>query len=78
MFYRFSPDEMVPAAGQGILAISAVPGICRLLRQLNHEDAHSVPERNALAGLLGGDCPLRWGAMQSWMGRFHALWIFRH
>ena len=56
--YRFSPNEMVPAAGQGIMAIQTRAGeYAGLLRQLNHEDAaFCAGTERRLSGLLGGDC----------------------
>lgn len=56
--YRFSPEEMVPAAGQGIMAIQTRAGeYAGLLRQLNHEDAaFCAGKERRLSGLLGGDC----------------------
>ena len=56
--YRFSPEEMVPAAGQGIMAIQTRAGeYAGLLRQLNHEDAaFCAGTERRLSGLLGGDC----------------------
>ena len=56
--YRFSPEELVPAAGQGILAIQTRAGeYADLLARLNSPDgALCAKTERQLASLLGGDC----------------------
>lgn len=56
--YRFSPEELVPAAGQGILAIQIRAGeYADLLARLNSPDgALCAKTERQLASLLGGDC----------------------
>ena len=56
--YRFSPEELVPAAGQGILAIQTRAGeYADLLARLNSPDGELCAKtERQLASLLGGDC----------------------
>lgn len=56
--YRFSPEEMIPAAGQGILAIQTRSGeYADLLKVLNHPEASLCARtERQLSLLLGGDC----------------------
>src|SRR5215468_4850713 len=55
----FEPDEMVPAAGQGALAVEcrdADQGLARLLARVDDPDTHAAAaaERAVLAGLQAG------------------------
>lgn len=55
---RFSPEQMVPAAGQGVMVTQSRAGeYAELLKKLNHPDVAlcSQTER-CLSALLGGDC----------------------
>ena len=55
---RFSPEEMVPAAGQGILAVQCRAGeYAALLEQLNDPDsALCARAERQFAAAAGGDC----------------------
>jgi len=50
------PDEMIPAPGQGALAIECQPGLAELLAGVDDPASHAVAdaERNVLAALQGG------------------------
>lgn len=58
IYQRFSPEQMVPAAGQGVMVTQSRAGeYAELLKKLNHPDVAlcSQTER-CLSALLGGDC----------------------
>lgn len=65
------PDEMLPAAGQGILAIQGRAGEdYSFLEEIDDEDsrAEALAER-AFIKVLQGGCVLRRLHMQKWMQR---------
>ena len=55
---RFSPEQMVPAAGQGVMVTQSRAGeYAELLEKLNHPDvALCAKTERRLSALLGGDC----------------------
>lgn len=55
---RFSPEQMVPAAGQGVMVTQSRAGeYAELLEKLNHSDvALCAKTERRLSALLGGDC----------------------
>ena len=55
---RFSPEQMVPAAGQGVMVTQSRAGeYAELLEKLNHQDvALCAKTERRLSALLGGDC----------------------
>lgn len=62
--YRFSPEEMVPAAGQGVLAVQSRAGEFQtLLEKLNDTDAaFCAKTERLLLQTLDGDCTAPIGA----------------
>lgn len=56
--YRFTPEEMIPAAGQGIMAVQGRAGeYAEILEQLNDpESALCARTERLLSRELGGDC----------------------
>ncbi|HEY3733279.1 MAG TPA: hydroxymethylbilane synthase [Streptosporangiaceae bacterium] len=65
----FEPDEMLPAPGQGALAVECAdqPELCELLGRLDDAASHvaATAERSVLAGLQGG-CSAPVGAYAVW------------
>lgn len=76
--YRFSPEEMVPAAGQGIMAIQTRGGEYQsLLAKLNcPEAALCAKTERRLSGLLGGDCTAPIGCFVSVENDVMTLYAF--
>ncbi len=64
-FHRFSPDEMVPAASQGALALQANGennAVCEILQRLHHgPTATAVHIERRLLAHFGGGCHLPLG-----------------
>lgn len=58
IYQRFSPEQMVPAAGQGVMVTQSRAGeYVELLEKLNHPDvALCAKTERRLSALLGGDC----------------------
>lgn len=56
--YRFSPEEMIPAAGQGIMAVQGRAGeLSELFKSLNDSKAELCAKTERLLSKeLGGDC----------------------
>jgi hydroxymethylbilane synthase len=65
--YEFPPSEMVPAAGQGIVAIQCLEDRHDLLRALQSisdpEAAEAAAKERALLASLGGGCQTPMGAL---------------
>ena len=66
------PDEFLPAAGQGALAIEAREGdepVLTLLRTIHDaRSAAAVTAERAYASAIGGSCQIPAGAFASWQG----------
>lgn len=66
------PDEFLPAAGQGALAIEAREGdepVLTLLRTIHDaRTAAAVTAERAYAAAIGGSCQIPAGAFASWQG----------
>jgi len=77
----FEPDEMIPAAGQGALAVEcrgADPGLAGLLARVDDPDTHAAvtAERAVLAGLQAGcHAPVGAYAVATGMLRLQAVVI---
>jgi hydroxymethylbilane synthase len=56
--YRFSPDEIIPAAGQGIIAVQTRAGeFDELMMRINNRDSEiRAKTERYLSKALGGDC----------------------
>lgn len=78
IFYRFSPEEMVPAAGQGIMAIQTKTSTyCELMRQLNDDEAALCAKtERQLSKELGGDCSSPIGCFAKIQGDWMTLYGF--
>ena len=68
----FGPDEMLPAAGQGALAIevrSSATGLRAQLAQLTHAPTWlAVHAERAVSRALGGSCSMPLAAFAAWQG----------
>ena len=75
---RFSPEQMVPAAGQGVIVTQSRAGeYSELLKQLNHPDvALCVKTERRLSALLEGDCSAPVGCHARLHGNHMTLYGF--
>lgn len=75
---RFSPEQMVPAAGQGVIVTQSRAGeYSELLKQLNHPDvALCVKIERRLSALLEGDCSAPIGCHARLCGNHMTLYGF--